>query len=112
MPSGAMQAERHFKVPDGWLDSNVSNKEACMKTSWRTNDHSQLGIFLPRGIKVNRSSDSDEQSAGYAMVRGWLWNETPRDTDDYRINLGASDPIAFGGIYAMGTTAREIKILG
>jgi len=112
MSSGAIQAERHFKVDDGWLDDKASDKSALVRTSGKTNDHSLLGNFLPRGIKVNRSSDSTEQSAGYAYVRGWLWNETPMDIDDYRINLGVSDPVQFAGISAMGTTARGIKILG
>jgi hypothetical protein len=103
MPAGAFTAARHFSFDDAILDSGTGVQEF---KSMRTNQE-----FKPQCIHVNRSNDDDENAAGYAWIRGYLFGENESYVDDYCVDIRRPVGYAFRAIYSEGTTARGIKLL-
>jgi len=97
MPHGAFTAARHVDIPNG------------VTTDFKTARGARS--FTPQAVICNTSSDANEQLRGYAFIRGYLFGENSTDTAIYRIDIGRPVGLAFAKIYAVGTTARGIKLL-
>ena len=109
----ALPYETHCRVDDKWLADNSGDKNAvyeCYNRDTPQQFRAEGRVQRPRGIMVQ--SNASDDSLTYATVRGFLWGENTKDTDDYDLALDSPYPLAFKRIYAQGTTARGIKILG
>jgi hypothetical protein len=103
MPAGAFTAARHFSFDDAVLDSGVGVQEfKVMRTGQE---------FKPQCIFVNESNNDNENAAGYARIRGYLFGENESYVDDYIVDVRRPVGLAFRAIYSQGTTARGIKLL-
>jgi hypothetical protein len=115
MPSGATYpAEGHSRISNAWLDEHASDENAvwyCLykdgKDPRHYSDANGKGI-MARGIIIRSNGITDGAAA---VVRGYLWDESSIDADDYYLTAGVVHPLRFRRIYAMGTTARGVKIL-
>ena len=98
-------AETHVAIEDSWLVANGADKNAVWEAYNRDNPHHSIAqnrVQRPRSIMVGTTGN----------VRGYLWGENTKDTDDYYLVAGTMIQMAFRCIYAQGTTARGIKIFG
>jgi hypothetical protein len=105
--------ETHVQVSDAWLNEYAWDKNAvyeCYNRDTPQESIAQKRVQRPRAITVD--SNGSDGEATTAVVRGFLWGENTKDTDDYVLLLGEIYPIAFKRIYAQGTNARGIKIFG
>jgi hypothetical protein len=101
MPIPCFTAGVSLPVPDVLLTgNNIITAESL--ANGRT--------FFPKGVSIGSSSNSEQQTNGYAMVRCILVGENDAYVTTRRINLGQS-PIAVKKIWANGTTARGIEFL-
>lgn len=97
--------EIHQKIDDAWIVANSDDKNAVWECFNRDDPHNSQAmdrVMLPRGIMVH--------TAG--IVRGFLWGENTKDTDDYYLLADTLYDLCFKRVYARGTTARHIQIFG
>lgn len=109
----ALPYEVHCRIDDAWLEANSGDKNAvfeCYNRDVPQEYNARLRVQRPRGIMIKRNSTDD--TLNYATVRGYLWGENSKDADDYDLVLDSPYPLAFKRVYAQGTTARGVKILG
>jgi len=108
----SLPVEVHSAVSNAWLNKYAADKNAVHECNNRDNPQDSIAqnrVQRVRGIMVAYNTDGTSTSA---VVRGFLWGENTKDTDDYTLNVNTIYPIAFKRIYAQGTTARGIKIFG
>jgi hypothetical protein len=109
-------AEAHLRIDDKFLNDNISTVDAQINTIYLDGDPDHPDAYpnatgragQPRGIMI-KGTAAGAGNAG--VVRGYLWNETPAQADDYYLSAGIIHPLRFKRIYAQGTTARGIKVL-
>lgn len=99
MPIGAFTAGRCLAVDDDLLSGSSLISVSSLSTS----------NFLPTGIFVNSSSDTDEEESGVATVIGTLVGDNSEHA--WIINTKTPVGIGFKSINPTGTTARGIKLL-
>ncbi len=64
--------------------------------------------FEPMAVIFN--INNDDETADYAVIRGYLRGRS--DVDNWTLRIGEVHYLRFNRIYASGTNARGIKILG
>lgn len=109
--SELMGAEAHGKIPDSWFaeTNNVWDCKYRNGVSPRHDSSTNAGKGgTPRAIRIQSDGTTNGNSA---FVRGYLWDETPLEADDYYMTAGVEHPLRFAKIYAEGTTARGVKVL-
>lgn len=104
MPAGAFSAARHLSFSDDWL---VAGTGALDFKDLRDDMD-----FRPQAITVDSSSNSTENSDGYATVDGILFGENDSFRRQWKIPLRQPVGLAIRKVWAgAGTTARGISLL-
>lgn len=100
--------QSHSRIENDWLDDNANDKNAVHECEYLDGQvHSKTRAGIPRAIMIGGDS-TDAGNIG--TVRGYLWGENTKQTDDYMLAPYSLISLAFKRIYARGTTARWIKI--
>jgi hypothetical protein len=103
MPAGAFSAARHLAFDDDWLNTGVGSMD--FKDLRGDMD------FRPQAVIVNSSSNSTQNTDGYAVIDGILFGENDSFRRLWPVELRRPVGLAFRKIWAAGTTARGIAIL-
>ena len=104
MSAGAFTVARHFTLSDTVLGTGTGHQDiTVLKTDQ---------AFRPLGVHVNSSSDQAQETAGYAMISGYLYGENESFRHTWRVPIGIPVGLEFKRIYSNGTTARGISLLG
>jgi hypothetical protein len=103
MPHGALTGARAFEIPDSFFTGTDTTID------YNTlRDHES---FRPQAITISTSSNTTEQTNGYATVRGILWGENDTHVKSWLLNLRQAHGLAFRKIWRVGTTARGLKLI-
>lgn len=106
----------HKRISNAWLDANGNDKNAvtdceqALEDGAVVDERSYTDVkMMPMGVTFSQDKDGGTTSA---QIRGILMDENSSQADDYILAVNVIHPISFKRIYAQGTTARHIKILG
>lgn len=103
MPSGAFTGGMSFEVDDAVLDSGSGFQDF--------RDIVRPMEFKPQSIHINRSNDSDQDTAGWCVIDGYLFGENEEFRKLWRVPVRQPVGYAFARVYSAGTTARGIYLV-
>ncbi|MFA5166787.1 MAG: hypothetical protein WC449_05880 [Candidatus Paceibacterota bacterium] len=104
MPRGAFTAARTFRFDNAEIAAGVGFQLAEELAGEQR--------FTPQAVHIGRSSDADEESAGYASIDGYLVGENEKFRKVWRVVTRIPVGLAFRCIYnTADTTARDITAL-
>lgn len=104
MPRGAFTGARTFRFDNTEIASGVGFQ--------MSEDLAGEQRFVTQATHVGRSSDADEESAGYASIDGYLIGENEEYRKVWRVVTRIPVGLAFRCVYnSAATTARDITAI-